>query len=53
MIIAITHRCLELVLHFMPLLKEFYNKKLIEKQINSDKQFSLLIKVNFIIQKNC
>lgn len=42
--LAITYRCLELVLYFLPLLKEFYKEKLGEKQSNSDKQFNQLIK---------
>lgn len=42
--LAITLRCLELVLFFLPMLKEFYKKKLGEKQTNSDKQFNQLMK---------
>lgn len=43
--LAITHRCLELVLNFLPMLKEFFSARLVEKQTNVTKQFNSLIEV--------
>lgn len=56
--LAITHRCLELVLFFLPMLKNFFNDKLPEKQANLNKQFTSLDKVKHSnlkikIKKNC
>ena len=45
MISAITYRCLELVLFFVPLLRDFFIDKLEEKATNISKQFTQLIKV--------
>ena len=46
--LAITHRCLELVLLFLPLLKDFFIEKLPDKQTNLTKQFTSLIKVCYL-----
>lgn len=43
--LAITHRCLEMVLYFLPLLRDFFKEKLPDKQNNLNKQFASLIKV--------
>ena len=43
--LAITFRCLELVLIFLPLVKEFFKEKLPEKHPNLEKQFTNLIQV--------
>jgi multidrug transporter EmrE-like cation transporter len=43
--LAITFRCLELVLIFLPLVKEFFKEKLPEKHSNLEKQFTNLIQV--------
>lgn len=42
--LAITYRCLELVLFFIPLLRDFFIDKLEEKATNISKQFTQLIK---------
>lgn len=42
--LAITYRCLELTLYFLPMLKDFYKQKLGDRQTNSDKQINQLLK---------
>ena len=44
--LAITFRCLELVLNFLPLVREFFKQKISEKQLNIEKQFGNLIQVS-------
>jgi hypothetical protein len=43
--LAIMHRCIELVLYFLPMVKNFFQEKLGEKQTNASKQFNQLTKV--------
>jgi vacuolar protein sorting-associated protein 54 len=41
--LAITYRCLELLVFLLPISKEFFRERLNEKQANLEKQFSKLI----------
>ena len=41
--LAITYRCLELVLFFLPMTRDFFKERLVEKQTNAEKQFLKLM----------